>query len=81
MKLNNLNVATQLRLGFGVLVLGVFSGVLAWLQTTTRNEHSVRRAIGNFKANSPSMRVEYDPGRAGFEQADAHFPHLADENL
>ncbi|MCX6971229.1 MAG: response regulator [Verrucomicrobia bacterium] len=69
MRLSDLKISTQLRLGLGtILLLVVTLAVLAWrqsdqlwLQTATIYEHplQVRRAIGELKAEVLAMRVEF----------------------
>ncbi len=68
MKLSDLKIGTQLRLGLGIiLLLVVVFAALAWrqadqlwLQTETIYEHpfQVRRAIGELKADILAMRLE-----------------------
>jgi len=68
MKLNDLNIGTQLRLGLGtILVFVVVLSILAWLQTDRLwqeaqglYEHSlqVRRAVGEIRASILTMHRE-----------------------
>ncbi|MEI6278276.1 MAG: response regulator [Verrucomicrobiae bacterium] len=69
MKLNDLKISTQLRLGLGViLLLVVFLGAVAWRQgnelwrqTETIYEHPyrVRMAIDDLEADIQTMRLEF----------------------
>ena len=69
MKLNDLKISTQLRLGMGIILLAVVvMGVVAWrqaellwLQTTTLYEHPyrVRLALDDLEADIQTMRLEF----------------------
>lgn len=69
MKLKNLKIGTQLKIGFGIIILLiVFLGIISWqqtdriaLQANEIYEHpfKVRQALGELKTDIMAMRLEF----------------------
>ena len=69
MKLSNLKIGTQLKIGFGIIILLIiFLGIISWqqtdkiaLQANEIYEHpfKVRQALGELKTDIMAMRLEF----------------------
>ncbi|HEY3372335.1 MAG TPA: response regulator [Prolixibacteraceae bacterium] len=69
MKLENLRIGTQMKLGFGIVImLIVVLGAISWQQTNKIEQHiiniyehpfTVRKALGNLNSDILGMRLEF----------------------